>query len=59
MLSGRSFCVELITRPEESCRVGVCGLETSKEETMTQNGVEAPKGETKTLHIHVTCTVHV
>ena len=35
MLSGRGLCDELITRPEESCRlwrVVVCDLETSKEE---------------------------
>jgi hypothetical protein len=33
VLSGRSFCDELITRPEESCRlccVVVCDLETSR-----------------------------
>jgi hypothetical protein len=32
-LSGRGVCDELITRPEESCRLwfgGVCGLETSR-----------------------------
>ena len=35
MLSGRSLCDELITRPEESYRlwcVVVCDIETSKEE---------------------------
>ena len=35
MLSGRGFCDELITRPEESYRlwrVAVCDQETSKEE---------------------------
>ena len=35
MLSGRSFCNELITRPEESYRlwrVVVCDIETAKEE---------------------------
>ena len=33
MLSGRGLCDELITRPEESCRlccVVVCDLETSR-----------------------------
>ena len=33
VLSGRSLCDELITRPEESyrlCRVDVCDLETSR-----------------------------
>ena len=33
MLSGRGLCAELITRPEESCRlccVVVCDLETSR-----------------------------
>jgi hypothetical protein len=32
VLLGRGLCDELITRPEESCRVwcvGVCGIETS------------------------------
>ena len=42
VLSGRGFCDELITRPEESyrlCCVVVCDLETSRfEEAMTRVG---------------------
>jgi hypothetical protein len=32
----------------------VCESEASKEETMVQNGVEAPKWKEKMLHINLT-----
>ena len=46
MLSGRSLCDNLITRPEESCRLGcvvVCDLETSCMRRPWPNGTVAPK----------------
>ena len=58
MLSGRGLCDELITRPEESCRlwcVVVCDLENLKnEEAMTSVGSQShSKKKKKTLPLTV------
>jgi len=56
MLSGRSLCDELITRPEESyrlCCVVVCDLENLKnEESMTRVGSQRHKKNLYMLRQH-------
>jgi hypothetical protein len=55
VLSGRGLCDELITRPEESCRlwfVVVYDLETLKNEAMTYVGSQRHSKKIMTVHFH-------
>jgi hypothetical protein len=63
VLSGRGLCDELITRPEESCRlwcVVVCDLENLKNEAMTHVGSQNKKKKMLISFLlqSILCTLH-